>query len=1208
MLLVWLGQPIMEDFNKIHSHDLQASTQQKAFGDKAVGACGCVDIMSFSVVAVHGLDGDLTNTWTDPTTRVLWLRDLFPAALNVVRVLTFGYNAETTAFYGSGSADRIQQHAHTLVAELQADRALEECSQRPIIFLCHGLGGILVKKALAYSSSRTSRNLEHLYSVFTSTYAVLFFGTPHCGTEKGSWIPRSRFESVLARTRHRKESVLLSAVEKDSETLQAIADQFGALMRQFHIFFFWEEVKTKVGEESLYVVEESSAAPVIDNTERAGINANHAQMVRFSSRSTSSYRIVIEALVRYCRDAPRIIEYRWQQATDSLSRARNNEAFELVGMAFDMHNEGRPFKYERKASARPRNRYFQTPQAVSSIFTGRERTSWRVREAFWGSEEATIERQQRRFIIHGIGGSGKTQFCSKFAQDHRERFWGVFWIDATSAETAKQSFAALGKLGELEATQNAGKHWLSNSEEPWLLIINNADDPSLDLQNLFPEGERGFILVTTRNPNFSIHHTVGAAEFKGLEQEEALHLLLRAAGAPRPWDHTVESLGNDITHALGYLALALIQAGALIFQKLCDLKDYLDFYNEYRREIGGRRRCLGSDNEDQLPVYATWEHSLDALSCKHNDTSRDAVQLLSTVAFFHFERIRVDIFAKALTNICQEQLNVSKAPFSRRLSHAFWARMAPPPLFPVFLQQRTSKADHYRIKRALHELHSFSLLSYDGKDDSFSLHPVVHSWARDRLAKGEQAVWAQIAVNVLAQSVLLPPKDTGEAHENYRRDILVHLDHCLRACPIEILDYQAYFGGLKIATAIFRYNWLSVYRHQVFTAARCGYVYLERGRFADAVVLFCKAKDALIQSRGYEDENTARAMLALAKGYWGLGRLDEAIALQKQVVKARTCRLGPDHTETLAAMDELGQSYWLNGQYKDALELQEPVKERKEAILGLDDISTLTSVDLLGVTYSAWQRWEESKKLHERVLKARTKLLGPSDLDTLLAMNNLAMALNDLGRYQEAKRLMTTVVEQRRAKLGKEHPWTLWAICNLAKINTGLELLKEAEDLLDSGLAAAVRSLGEDHLGTLMGFGELARVYSRQGRVNQAVDLMEELVPRLESSRGPEHPDTVYALYKLVQLYEKQQKWDRAAETSELAETRAEPRLTKEHPISRKIAAQRRNIERQLQRVNGGAASNLVHETVSHDPDKTTSPARCSAEPQPKPLQTYNTF
>lgn len=56
-------------------------------------------------------------------------------------------------------------------------------------------------------------------------------------------------------------------------------------------------------------------------------------------------------------------------------------------------------------------------------------------------------------------------------------------------------------MGGAEPNENAGKAWLSNQQKPWLLIIDNADDPDIDATRYFPGGERGTILLTTRNPS-----------------------------------------------------------------------------------------------------------------------------------------------------------------------------------------------------------------------------------------------------------------------------------------------------------------------------------------------------------------------------------------------------------------------------------------------------------------------------------------------------------------------------------------------------------------------------------------------------------------------------------------------------------------------------------------------------------------------------------
>lgn len=187
------------------------------------------------------------------------------------------------------------------------------------------------------------------------------------------------------------------------------------------------------------------------------------------------------------------------------------------------------------------------------------------------------------------------------------------------------------------------------------------------------------------------------------------------------------------------------------------------------------------------------------------------------------------------------------------------------------------------MRLALHELYSLSLISYDGKDASFSLHPLIHAWARDRLEKSAKALWAQIALNTLTEAILLPPHDAGEANGKFRKDILPHLDACVTACPIVIKNYDSRLGRLHLSFAhLFQQTLMLIVRSQVLNAAKCGYVYAERGRFEEATI----SKNALVQLLGYDDEKTMAAMLGLAGTLWGFGRLEETIILQKRVIEA----------------------------------------------------------------------------------------------------------------------------------------------------------------------------------------------------------------------------------------------------------------------------------------------------------------------------------
>ena len=200
---------------------------------------------------VHGLNGHPQRTWT-ANNGVFWPSQLLPKTLGHVRarVLVYGYNADVYAFGGrSATSDYILQHAQTLVMTLDSERFNEDASERPIIFVAHSLGGILVKKALDYSCEITNVNNENLRSVFVSTFGIIFLGTPHNGADPAKWgkMVQSMCNALLPKKVLDTEPQLITALKIQSETLQNINVSFANIMDKFHVAFFHEAEKTDFG-------------------------------------------------------------------------------------------------------------------------------------------------------------------------------------------------------------------------------------------------------------------------------------------------------------------------------------------------------------------------------------------------------------------------------------------------------------------------------------------------------------------------------------------------------------------------------------------------------------------------------------------------------------------------------------------------------------------------------------------------------------------------------------------------------------------------------------------------------------------------------------------------------------------------------------------------------------------------------------------------
>lgn len=72
------------------------------------------------------------------------------------------------------------------------------------------------------------------------------------------------------------------------------------------------------------------------------------------------------------------------------------------------------------------NEHFDIPKPVDPFYTGREDYAKRLRSWMLPNHSrkqrgtSAVKVEQKRFVVYGLGGAGKTQFCSKFAEDNRQ--------------------------------------------------------------------------------------------------------------------------------------------------------------------------------------------------------------------------------------------------------------------------------------------------------------------------------------------------------------------------------------------------------------------------------------------------------------------------------------------------------------------------------------------------------------------------------------------------------------------------------------------------------------------------------------------------------------------------------------------------------------------------------------------------------------------
>ncbi|KAJ7189101.1 hypothetical protein C8R46DRAFT_1184309 [Mycena filopes] len=756
---------------------------------------------------------------------------------------------------------------------------------------------------------------------------------------------------------------------------------------------------------------------------------------------------------------------------------------------------------------------------ASRIFHGRQTILNKMHQFFTESSN-----KQLIYALYGLGGAGKTQAALKFIQDSSGHFTDIFLVDASNPETIDTGLKNIATAKGVGTSAPDALTWLQSKHEDWLLFFDNADDPEINLNSFIPQCNHGNILITSRNPGIRAY---GSYSHVGdLEEADAINLLLRSADMESSENNV--KVVMEIVQELCCLPLAIVQAGAFILGSE-DLNGYLELYHSNRAHLLSKQPVQSHDDY-AWTVYTTWQISFNRLS-------KPAATLLQLCSFLHYTGISEDIF-----------INASEYDFPE------WKpskeELQEPLEFLSHFLSPSGEWDSLRFLAAIKEIKDYSLISFDAKTKTFSIHPLVHKWSRSTVADEVSCLSCMSSIfgNTFAVEFwsiyynafrLREAQDIAEK-DLRKRKLLFGEEHeatigimyqLSRTC----LAAGEYRKAEELAVMVVEGLTKLVGKDHLSTLSamnNLATVYLRLGQPQKVLELLVLEKT--ITTFGEDGLSTLNAMTNLGSAYHQMGDHTKAEGLRVVVLEKQSKIFGGDHAGVMDAMMNLAATYHELGEFAKADQLFAKVLETRTNLLGEGHPQTLLVLYNLAEIYRRRGEYQKAEQLQVIVLEKRTTVLGGDHPDTVLAMVTLSLTYHRLGQYKKAEALNVVVLEKRTRLLGGDHPDTVQAMISLSLTYDKLGQYKKAEELEVIVLQAQTRCLGEDHPDTICAMGNLALSYRALGDHKKAEELQVVIFEKQKKILGDSHPDTMAAQNNLAYTHEQLGKLNEARELEQL--------------------------------------------------------------------------
>ena len=351
---------------------------------------------------------------------------------------------------------------------------------------------------------------------------------------------------------------------------------------------------------------------------------------------------------------------------------------------------------------------FYVPYERNPYFTGRN-TFLQVLK-----KELTIS---GAVAICGLGGIGKTQVAVEYAYRNRSDYEDVFWVRSDTNSALHEGFvkiAVLLGLPENSAQKQttaveAVKQWLERSSD-WLLILDNADMPDL-VKPYLPRDRKGQVLFTSRT---RVWHGVARPLELGELQPDAASEFLSKRTERSDRSSTESRAQAELARELGYLPLALEQAGAYIAETQARYQDYLASYR--KRRLALIERHMPVTGHYAGSVATTWSLNFTAL-----EQTPAAADMLRASALLDPDKIPLELLRDGAVELG-------------------------PTIAAALVGARE---DPLLIDEVLEPLTRYSLIHRDVGEQSYSMHRLVQAVTRDGMDPNTRQVWAERVVRAV---------------------------------------------------------------------------------------------------------------------------------------------------------------------------------------------------------------------------------------------------------------------------------------------------------------------------------------------------------------------------------------------------------------------------------------------------------------------------